>query len=250
MAEITQKSEHQNPLSIDDIISDLADTDMPSVAWKEYAIKAHDLGLSIQAISTELTKLGLPHDDDLIHLEPAQGPAQGIAAGVIRAALPWERYMGYRFVIATIKDNIHADPETISEQMTSWGFDITHPAMIRLVKIEYQTLKNMLTKEIPIDISSRHEFIRRAYRLGYAVDEIIDLSKKMDPGYLATEEWVSDVLVRLDKKNPATLRMKSRDWNEQAAEFIQAAYEIGVEPRDVQLQMTVLGYNFEISDLW
>lgn len=247
MVEITQKSEHQTPLSIDDIISELADTDMLSVAWKEYAVKAYDLGLSIQAISTELAKLGLPHDDDLIHLEPTQG----IAAGAIRATFPWKLYMGSRFVIATIKfNNIHAAPETISEQMISWGFDITHPAMIRLVKSEYQTLKRMLTKEIPIDISSRHEFIRRAYRLGYAVDEIIDLSKKMDPGYLATEEWVSDVLVRLDKKDLATLRMKSRDWNEQAPEFINAAYEIGVEPRDVQLQMTVLGYNFEISDLW
>lgn len=112
----------------------------------------------------------------------------------------------------------------------------------------------MIANEIPIDISSRHEFIRRAYRLGYAADEIIHLSKKkkkkMDPGYLATEESVSNVLVRFDKKNPATLKMESRDWNEQAAEFIQAAYDIRVEPRDVRLQLTVLRYNFEISDLW
>lgn len=225
----------------------LADTDMPSIAWKEYSVKAHHLGLSIQAISTQLTKLGLPHDDDLlIHLEPAQI----IAAGAISPVFPWEPYMGSRFVITTIKDNIHAAPETISEQMITWGFDITHPAIIRLVKNEYQHLKKMLTKKTPSNISFRHEFIQRAYRLGYAVDEIIGLFKKMDPGHLATEEWVSGVLVRLGKKNRVTLRMKSRDWNEQAAEFINAAYEIGVEPRDVQLQMTVLGYSFEVSDLW
>ena len=45
----------------------------------------------------------------------------------------------------------------------------------------------------------------------------------------------------------ATLRMKSRDWNEQAAKFVNTAYEIGVEPGDIQLQLTVLGYNLEIS---
>lgn len=51
----------------------------------------------------------------------------------------------------------------------------------------------------------------------------------------------------LGGRKRATLRMKSRDWNEQATEFVNAAYEIGVEPGDIQLQLTVLGYNLEIS---
>lgn len=68
--------------------------------------------------------------------------------------------------------------------------------------------------------------------------------KKKDLGYLASEKWVSGVL---GGRKRATLRMKSRDWNKQATEFVNAAYEIGVEPGDIQLQLTVLGYNLEIS---
>lgn len=220
----------------------MADGDLPSIAWKEYAVKAHKLGLSIQAISAQLTKLGVPHDDDLIRL----GPALSIAAESIRTALPWEPCMGSRFVIAAIKYNIDATSEIISTQMISWGFDITRPATIQLVKNEYQTLKNMLTRGIPVDMQSRREFVRTAYRLGYSVDEIIELSKKMDPGYLATEQWVSGIL---GGRKGAKLRMKSRDLNEQAAEFINAAHEVGVEPGDIQLQLAVLGYNLEISHL-
>lgn len=241
VAEITQKSKDQTSSSFEDIASEMADADLPSVAWKEYAVKAHKLGLSIQAISTQLTKLGVPHDD-LIRLERALS----IAAEPIRTALPWEPCMGSRFVISAIKYNIDVTPEIISKQMISWGFDITRPATIQLVKTEYQTLKKMLKREIPIDMMLRREFVRTAYRLGYSVDEIVVLSKKMDPGYLATEEWVSGVL---GGRKGATLRMKSRDWNEHAAEFINAAYEIGVEPGDVQLQLTVLGFNLEISYL-
>lgn len=218
----------------------MADVDLPSiVAWKEYAVKAHKLGLSIQAISTQLTKLRILHDD-LNRLESALTTA----AEPIRMALPWEPCMGSRFVISTIKYNNDITPEIISEQMASWGFDITRPATIQLVKLEYQILKRMLKREIPIDMTLRREFIRTAYRLGYSVDEIVLLSKKMDPGYLATEEWVSDILGR---GKGVTLRMNSRDWNEQAAEFINAAYEIGVAPGDIQLQLAVLGYNLEIS---
>lgn len=219
----------------------MADADLPSVAWKEYAVKAHNLGLSIQAISTQLTKLGVPHAG-FMGLEPALS----IAVEPIRMALPWEPCMGSRFVISAIKYNIDVTPEIISQQMVSWGFDITRPATIQLVKIEYQTLKRMLKREIPVDMTLRREFVRTAYRLGYSVDEIVVLSKKMDPGYLATEEWVSGVL---GGRKGATLRMKSRDWNEHAAEFINAAYEIGVEPGDIQLQLAVLGYNLEISYL-
>lgn len=152
--------------------------------------------------------------------------------------------MGSRFVISTIKYNIDVTPETISKQMASWGFDITRPATIQLVKIEYQILKRMLKREIPIDMTLRREFVRTAYRLGYSVEEIVLLSKKMDPGYLATVEWVSGVLGR---EKGATPRVNSRGWNEQAAEFINAAYEIGVVPGDIQLQLAVLGYNLEIS---
>lgn len=217
----------------------MAGADLPSVAWKEYAVKAHKLGLSIQGISAQLTKLGVPQDDGLVRL----GPALSIAAESIRTSLPWEPCMGSRFVIATIKYNIDVAPEIISEQMASWGFDITRPATIQLVKKEYQALKKMSTREIPIELKFRRKLVRTAYRLGYSVDEIIDLSKKMDPGYLATEECVSAVL---GGRKGATLRMKSRDWNEQAAEFVDAAYEIGVEPRDIQLQLAVLGYNLEI----
>lgn len=218
----------------------MADADLPYLAWKEYAVQAHKLGLSIQAISTQLTKLGVPHDA-LIRLEPALTTA----AGPIRTALPWGPCMGSRFVISTIKYNdTDVAPEIISNQMVSWGFDITRPATIQLVKIEYQTLKRMLKRKIPIDMPLRREFVRTAYRLGYSVDEIVVLSRKMDPGYLATEEWVSGVL---GGRKGATLRMKSRDWNEQVAEFINAAYEIGVEPGDIQLQLAVLGYNLEIS---
>lgn len=218
----------------------MEDADLPSIAWKEYAVKAHKLGLSIQAISTQLTKLGVPHDN-LIRLEPALS----IAAEPIRTALPWEPCMGSRFVISAIKYNDDLTPEIISNQMVSWGFDITRPATIQLVKIEYQTLKKMLKRVIPTDTTLRRGFVRMAYRLGYSVDEIAVLSKKMDPGYLATEEWVSGVL---GGRKGATLRM-SRDWNEHTAEFINAAYEIGVEPVDVQLQLAVLGFNLEISYL-
>lgn len=218
----------------------MADADLPAVAWKEYAVKAHKLGLSIQAIWTQLTKLGVPYDG-LIRLEPALS----IAAEPIRTALPWGPCMGSRFIISTIKySNIDVAPEIISNQMASWGFDITRPATIDLVKIEYQTLKRMLKRATPIDMPLRREFVRMAYRVGYSVDEIVVLSRKMDPGYLATEEWVSGIL---GGRKGAMLRMKSLDWNEQAAEFINAAYEIGVEPADIQLQLAVLGYNLEIS---
>lgn len=218
----------------------MADADLPSGAWKEYAVKAHKLGLSIPAISTQLIKRGVPLDV-LIRLESALT----IAAEPIRTALPWEPCMGSRFVITTIKyNNIDVTPESISTHMATWGFDITHPATIQLVKIEYQTLKRMLKREIPIDMPLRREFVKTAYRLGYSVDEIVVLARKMDPGYLATEEWVSGVV---GGRKGATLRMKSRGWNEQAAEFVSAAYEIGVEPADIQLQLAVMGYNLEIS---
>lgn len=220
----------------------MADFDFPSVAWEEYAIKAHKLGPSVQAISTQLTKLGFPHEGLIRRLEPALTTA----AEPIRMALPWEPCMGSRFVIPTIKYNIDVSPEIISKQMASWGFDITRPATIQLVKLKYKNLKRMLKRELPIDKTLRRELVRTAYRLGYSVDEIIHFSKKMDPDYLATEEWVSGVLGR---GKGATLRMNSRDWNEQAAEFINAAYEIGVELGDTQVQLAVLGYNLEISYL-
>lgn len=215
----------------------MADADLP---WKEYAAKAHKLGLSIPAISTQLIKRGVPLDV-LIRLESALT----IAAEPIRTTLPWEPCMGSRFVIATIKyNNIDVAPESISNHMATWGFDITHPATIQLVKIEYQTLKRMLKREIPIDMPLRRKFVKTAYRLGYSVDEIVLLARKMDPAYLATEEWVSGVV---GGGKGATLRMKSRNWNEQAAEFVNTAYEIGVEPVDIQLQLAVMGYNLEIS---